>query len=43
MLQIATGKLFRQGTLRTNSLTGVLFSNAMRLFDPVVTPVGTLT
>lgn len=43
MLQIATGKLFRQGTLRINNLTGVLFSNAMRLFDPVVTSAGTLT
>lgn len=43
MLQIATGKLFRQGTLRINSLTGILFSNAMSLFDPVVTPAGTLT
>ena len=43
MLQIATGKLFRQGTLRTNTLTGTLFSNAMRLFDPVVTQAGTLT
>ncbi len=42
MLQIATGKLFKGGTLRVNNLTGTLFSNAMRLFDPVVTEAGTL-
>lgn len=43
MLQIATGKLFRRGTLRINTLSGTLFSNALRLFDPVVTQAGSLT
>jgi hypothetical protein len=43
MLQIATGKLFRRGTLHTNTLTGTLFSNALRLFDAVGTQAGTLT
>lgn len=42
MLQIATGKLFGRGTLRINTLSGTLFSNALRLFDPVVTQAGTL-
>ncbi len=43
MLQIATGKLFYRGILHENHLSGVLYSNAMRIFgDGIVTKAGTI-
>lgn len=42
MLQIATGKLFTRPAFRNNQLTGTLFSNAARMFEPLVTKAGTV-
>lgn len=42
MLQIATGKLFTGPVQRENQLTGTLFSNAARMFEPLVTAAGSV-
>lgn len=42
MLQIATGKLFTGPVFRENQLTGTLFSNAAKMFEPLVTKAGTV-